>query len=186
MKNIFCSKCNKRHSFSSTIDFGLPIDIVNGLMDGTLTNESSERWMIISNQYYLIKGLAEIPIRDIETAKTLSLLVWVMVSKKDFIIYIDSLKENLQSSYESSGNLSSVIQYFGDVTGLKVTYKFRGINSFPVISIKDSNSCIARSQLHGLSKQQVIKFIESLHHYDGHDSDNSADVTDAAPDVRNL
>lgn len=182
MKNIICSKCNKKHSFSSTIDFGLPKDIVKGLMDGTLTNESSERWMIISNQYFFIKGLIELPVTDIATTDTLSLLVWIMVSRKDFIKYIDSLKEDIQLEYESTGSLSSEIQYFGEITGLKIAYRFVGVNSFPKILVNDSNSGIAHSQLYGLSKEQVIKFIESLHHYDGYSSDSF----DGFPDVGGL
>ncbi|MEM1137775.1 MAG: DUF2199 domain-containing protein [Bacteroidota bacterium] len=166
MEKFTCSTCGKNHNMYTVFQYGLPKAIVDDLLNGTLKNESSDRWMIISNQYFLIRGEIRIPVKNLKQAEFLSFLSWIMVDYDDFKKYIDCLERNSNSSYKHHGTLVSEIHGFAISSGLKVVYEFQGISRFPLVTIEKNETEISKAQVEGWDKKQYLKFLKSFYHPD--------------------
>lgn len=163
-----CSQCKQEHVSLYNVDFTLPKVIIEELKVGALAYESSERWFIIENKYFFVKALLKISINDFD--HDFDWLVWVMLDQKDFVGYIEILKN--ESKYGTSllktGTLAAEIPVLGETMGLRVVLDFKKIdlNSFFDITLLDENTGLGRMQANKITKEEAMLFMESYHHFE--------------------
>jgi hypothetical protein len=161
MRDFVCSHCNQKHKFFFEVEFGLPRIIGDELHSGNLASESSERWFIIQNKYFLIKGKLKIPIDNFD--KDFDWLVWVLITEKDFHEYFDLLSTDKTEGWSKKGALAAELNFLNDSFGLKVILNQKGKDSFPIVSF-DQDSELAKMQQEKISEQQAIQIMEFLYH----------------------
>ena len=163
MKNFICKSCGEKHDFYTTVEFGLPKEILVGLDSGDLKYESSERWFIIDNNFFLIKCLLAIPINNYKS--DYNWLMWVLVGKDVFLDFIESLKipQNM-NGFKGEGVLFAEHAYFDKILGTKVLVKANSIESFPHLIILDKDLKLREFMENGVSLEKAVDIMTSLYH----------------------
>ena len=112
MIKFTCNQCGKIHEFDYVIEFGFPKETLLKLKSGDLKCETSDRWSIINENHYMVKGLITVPIFNVK--ENFKWLVWVAVDEMGFHAYINWLKSfPKEKKFETPGVL------FAEMTFLK-------------------------------------------------------------------
>lgn len=164
MKDFLCTICNKKHPIFTTIEFGVPNDILKKMLSGEFECEKSERWSIINKDIFLIKGIFNIPLKGKNKDEYNSILAWIEVSKEEFLSYIQALKTRKKEAYQGKGILFSEINYFSENTRSKVIFTFKGINQFPKVDFINKSSTLCQAHTDGLLLEEMKNFMVNVFH----------------------
>lgn len=158
-----CSICKKQHDFSNTIDFGLPLELLDEIYNDQLEQESTDRWMIVAKNYFFIKGIVTIPLLD--TEENFYLLVWIMLEKKEFSDFISEISK-LSNPIFCTGNgiLYAEIPYYNKDLKEPIMYEFTDIDQYPVIKPFNIKSKLGQLISKGMTTKKAVEFFEAVYH----------------------
>ena len=140
----------------------MPKVISKELHAGKLKYKSTERWFIIQDKYFLIKGMLILTIDDLE--KDFNWLVWVMVSKKNLSEYIDLFTNDETISWSTQRVLAAEINFLKKSAGLKVMVNQKGKDNFPIVTVCEKGTELSNMQQDKIRKEDVTRIMELLYH----------------------
>ena len=158
-----CEVCGENHDFFDVAEFDLPRrGSLSGLFSEDVKIESDERWLIIENEIYFVKGLLEIPYD--KNDKSLFWKVWISVSKDEFAKFIDTLSTSNESTYYiGKGSLFAELPV-EDCFGAEVSYTQKTIKEFPGIVVLDSRHRLSKMCDTGISVKEVNRMMSMIYH----------------------
>ena len=120
------------------------------------------------NQAFFVRGLIEIPIRDPEPGgpESLGLGVWVSLSEKNFVWYLENPEAGAEEQGEPwFGWLSTEVSVFGEPTqGLRTDVVIQGATLRPRIYLQRAWHPLARDVRGGLTLRRASQLDAALWH----------------------
>lgn len=162
MLKFKCEICSKHHEFYDKIVMPEP-DVIKEMdsEDYKKRVRKVDIFYLIDNSIVLTKGELSIEIQ--EEDKHISWEVWVLIPKNEFSEKMILLGKNYASFI---GQLYQDIPFYENTKGLSIqlVYELDKVSEYPNVQILNKKSELAKSQNNGLTKKEVIDWMEQLYH----------------------
>lgn len=117
----------------------------------------------IDDREFYVKGLIEIPVRDVRSAFTWG--VWLSLSETSFERYCVLFEDEHRSAGESFfGWLCNSLPGYPDTQLLKARLHVRAYPNRPLIELEPTDHPLAVDQRHGMSQERAVALAERLLH----------------------